>query len=68
LIHAESFAIAAAVDFPPLSVQWLFDLMTVETGNAAWFAEEFGIALAVTSTLFEIPLLRSVRGCLLLHG
>ena len=36
-------------------IQWVFDPMTVETGRAAWFAGEFGIALAVTSTLFAIP-------------
>jgi membrane protease YdiL (CAAX protease family) len=40
-------------------IQWLFDSMTVETGRAAWFAGEFGIALAVVTALFAIPLLRS---------
>jgi membrane protease YdiL (CAAX protease family) len=39
-------------------IQWLFDSMTVETGRAAWFAGEFGIALAVVSALFSIPLFR----------
>jgi hypothetical protein len=33
--------------------------MTVETGKAAWFAGEFGIALAVVTVLFAIPLWRS---------
>lgn len=40
-------------------VQWLFDSMTVETGRAAWFAGEFGVALAVVSALFSIPLWRN---------
>jgi len=39
-------------------IQWLFDSMTVETGRAAWFAGEFGVALAVVSTLFAIPFWR----------
>ena len=39
-------------------IQWLFDSMTVETGRAAWFAGEFGIALAVVSVLFAIPFWR----------
>jgi uncharacterized protein len=37
-------------------IQWLFDSMTVETGRAAWFAGEFGVALAVVSVLFVILL------------
>lgn len=41
------------------AIQWLFDSMTVETGKAAWFAGEFGIALAVVTVLFAIPLWRS---------
>ena len=40
-------------------IQWLFDSMTVETGKAAWFAGEFGVALAVTSILFVIPIWRN---------
>jgi len=32
-------------------IQWLLDAMTVETGRPAWFAGEFGIALAVTATI-----------------
>lgn len=40
-------------------IQWLLDPMTVETGRAAWFASEFGIALAVVSTLFAIPFWRN---------
>jgi uncharacterized protein len=40
-------------------IQWLFDSMTVETGRSAWFAGEFGIALAVVSTLFAIPFWRN---------
>jgi membrane protease YdiL (CAAX protease family) len=40
-------------------VQWLFDSLTVETGRAAWFAGEFGVALSVSSLLFAIPLWRS---------
>jgi uncharacterized protein len=40
-------------------IQWLFDSMTVETGRAAWFAGEFGVALAVTSILFAIPIWRN---------
>jgi len=40
-------------------IQWLFDSMTVETGRAAWFAGEFGIALAVISILFAIPIWRN---------
>jgi uncharacterized protein len=39
-------------------IQWLFDSMTVETGRAAWFSGEFGIALAVASVLFAIPFWR----------
>jgi membrane protease YdiL (CAAX protease family) len=39
-------------------IQWLFDSMTVETGKPAWFAGEFGIALAVVSVLFAIPFWR----------
>lgn len=40
-------------------IQWLFDAMTVETGRAAWFAGEFGIALAIVSILFAIPFWRN---------
>jgi uncharacterized protein len=40
-------------------IQWLFDSMTVETGRAAWFAGEFGVALAVISVLFAIPIWRN---------
>ncbi len=40
-------------------IQWLFDSMTVETGRAAWFAGEFGMALAITSVLFAIPIWRN---------
>jgi membrane protease YdiL (CAAX protease family) len=40
-------------------IQWLFDSMTVETGRAAWFAGEFGVALAVISILFAIPIWRN---------
>ena len=40
-------------------IQWLFDSMTVETGRAAWFAGEFGVALAVISMLFAIPIWRN---------
>jgi membrane protease YdiL (CAAX protease family) len=40
-------------------IQWLFDLMTVETGRAARFAGEFGLVLAVFSVLFAIPVWRS---------
>jgi membrane protease YdiL (CAAX protease family) len=40
-------------------IQWILDSMTVETGRAAWFAGEFGIALAVTSVLFAIPIWRN---------
>ena len=40
-------------------IQWLFDPMTVETGRAAWFAGEFGVALAITSVLFAIPIWRN---------
>ena len=40
-------------------IQWLFDSMTVETGRAARFAGEFGVALAFSSVLFAIPLWRS---------
>ena len=39
-------------------IQWLFDLMTVETGKAAWFAGEFGVAFAVISILVVIPIWR----------
>ena len=39
-------------------IQWLFDSMTVETGRAAWFAGEFGVALATISILFAIPIWR----------
>jgi uncharacterized protein len=39
-------------------IQWLFDPMTIETNKAAWFAGEFGIALAVVTTLFAIPFWR----------
>jgi uncharacterized protein len=42
-------------------IQWLFDPMTVESGKAAWFAGEFGIVLAVVSTLFAIPFWRNGR-------
>jgi len=42
-------------------IQWLFDSMTSETGRAALFAGEFGVALAVSSVLFAIPLWR--YGC-----
>jgi hypothetical protein len=38
--------------------------MTVETGRAAWFAGEFGIALAVISILFAIPIWRNGAGAL----
>ena len=37
-------------------IQWLFDSMTVETGRAAWFAGEFGVALAAISVLFVTPI------------
>jgi membrane protease YdiL (CAAX protease family) len=40
-------------------IQWLFDSMTVETGRAAWFAGEFGVALAVISILVVIPIWRN---------
>jgi uncharacterized protein len=40
-------------------IQWLFDSMTVETGRAAWFAGEFGVALAVISILVMIPIWRN---------
>ena len=40
-------------------IQWLFDSMTVETGKAAWFAGEFGLALAVTSILLVVPIWRN---------
>ena len=40
-------------------IQWLFDSMTVETGRAAWLAGEFGVALAVISILFAIPIWRN---------
>lgn len=40
-------------------IQWLFDSMTIETGRAAWFAGEFGVALALTSILFVIPIWRN---------
>lgn len=40
-------------------IQWLFDSMTVEGGKAAWFAGEFGMALAITSVLFAIPIWRN---------
>jgi membrane protease YdiL (CAAX protease family) len=40
-------------------IQWLFDSMTVETGRAAWFAGEFGVALAVISILVAIPIWRN---------
>jgi len=35
-------------------IQWILDPMTVETGRPAWFAGEFGIVLAVVSTLVAI--------------
>ena len=47
-------------------IQWLFDSMTVETGRAAWFAGEFGVALAVISILFAIPIWRNAAGTLAL--
>jgi membrane protease YdiL (CAAX protease family) len=37
-------------------IQWLLDFMTVEEGRAAWFAGEFGVGLALTSTLFAVAL------------
>ena len=40
-------------------IQWLLDPMTVETGKAAWFAGEFGIVLAATTTLLVIPFWRN---------
>jgi membrane protease YdiL (CAAX protease family) len=40
-------------------IQWLFDGMTVETGRAAWFAGEFGIVLAIVSTLLAVPIWRN---------
>lgn len=40
-------------------IQWLLDPMTVETGRGAWFAGEFGVALAFTSALFAIPIWRT---------
>ena len=39
-------------------VQRLFDPMTLETGRGAWFATEFGIGLAVTTTLAFAALVR----------
>ena len=42
-------------------IQWLFDSITVETGKAAWYAGEFGIALAVTTALVAIPIWRNGR-------
>jgi uncharacterized protein len=47
-------------------IQWLFDSMTVETGRAAWFAGEFGVALAVISILFAIPIWRNGTSALAL--
>lgn len=39
-------------------IQWLLDPMTVETGRGAWFAGEFGAALAVTTTVAAVLVLR----------
>jgi membrane protease YdiL (CAAX protease family) len=47
-------------------IQWLFDSMTVETGRASWFAGEFGVALAVISILFAIPIWRNGTSALAL--
>jgi membrane protease YdiL (CAAX protease family) len=42
-------------------IQWVLDPMTVETGRSAWFAGEFGIALAVVSALVAIVVIVSDR-------
>jgi membrane protease YdiL (CAAX protease family) len=38
-------------------VQWIFDPMTDSTGKAAWFAGEFGIALALSTALVAYVLI-----------
>jgi len=39
-------------------VQWVFDAMTDSHGKAAWFAGEFGISLALSSTLVAFLIIR----------
>jgi uncharacterized protein len=43
-------------------VQWLLDPMTATGGHAAWFAGEFGAALAVTTVLFALVICRRPLG------
>lgn len=38
-------------------VQWIFDPMTSSDSHAAWYAGEFGAALAITTTLVALVLL-----------
>jgi membrane protease YdiL (CAAX protease family) len=42
-------------------IQWLLDMMTVETGKGAWFAGEFGAALAVFTAIIAIVIFLRLR-------
>lgn len=42
-------------------IQWLLDPMTDASGNGAWYAGEFGVALALSSTVVVLVLLGAPR-------